>query len=44
VFDRAKATLKGEDLDPFLAALGKSIGPPWHAIHKLATAAALAAT
>jgi len=44
VFDRAKATLKGKDLDSFLSALGKSIGPPWQAIHKLATAAALAAS
>ena len=44
VFDRAQATLKGKDLDPFLSALGKSIGPPWQAIHKLAAAAALAAS
>jgi hypothetical protein len=44
VFDSAKATLKGKDPDSFLSALGKSIGPPWQAIHKLATAAALAAS
>jgi len=29
--------------DKHLSAIGKSIGPPWQAIHKLAAAAALAA-
>jgi hypothetical protein len=33
-----------EDLDAFLHAMGRSIGPPWQAKHKLAAAAALAAT
>jgi hypothetical protein len=31
-----------EDVDVFLAAMGRSIGPPWQAKHKLAAAAALA--
>jgi hypothetical protein len=44
VFDKAAAALAGKDLDPFLQAMGKAIGPPWQAIHKLATAAALAAS
>jgi hypothetical protein len=38
----AAAALDG-DLDAFLQAMGKSIGPPWRAEHKLAAAAALAA-
>jgi hypothetical protein len=44
VFDKAKAALKGKDLGQFSRALGKASGPPWQAIHKLATAAALAAS
>lgn len=32
-----------EDIDAFLQAMGRSIGPPWQAKHKLAAAAALAA-
>jgi hypothetical protein len=32
-----------EDIDAFLSAMGRSIGPPWQAKHKLAAAAALAA-
>ena len=32
-----------EDIDAFLHAMGRSIGPPWQAKHKLAAAAALAA-
>lgn len=32
-----------EDIDARLLAMGKSIGPPWQAKHKLAAAAALAA-
>jgi hypothetical protein len=31
-----------EDIDAFLQAMGRSIGPPWQAKHKLAAAAALA--
>jgi hypothetical protein len=40
---RATAALGGKDVDGFLAAPGKSLGPPWQAIHKLAATAALAA-
>jgi hypothetical protein len=43
VFRDAAAALKGEDLDAFLRATGRRIGPPWQAKHKLAAAAALAA-
>jgi hypothetical protein len=43
VFDDAARALKGADLDAFLQALGRSVGPPWQAKHKLAAAAALAA-
>ena len=44
VFRAAAATLGADDLDAFLRAMGRSIGPPWQATHKLAAAAALAAT
>jgi hypothetical protein len=43
VFDDAKSALGGKDVDAFLRAMGKSAGPPWQAIHKLAAAAALTA-
>lgn len=43
VFDDAAQALGARDVDTFLAALGRSIGPPWQAKHKLAAAAALAA-
>lgn len=43
VFARAKAALGGKEVEPILSAMGKSVGPPWQAIHKLAAAAALAA-
>ena len=43
VFRDAEAALGGKDVDGFLRAIGRSIGPPWQAIHKLAAAAALAA-
>jgi len=33
----------GNDIDAFLHTMGRSVGPPWQAIHKLAAAAALAA-
>jgi hypothetical protein len=33
-----------DDIDELLEAMGRSIGPPWQAKHKLAAAAALAAT
>lgn len=44
VFRDAAAARGRGDLDAFLSAMGRSIGPPWQAIHKLAAAAALAAT
>jgi hypothetical protein len=44
VFRDAAAALHLEDVDAFLHAMGRSIGPPWQAKHKLAAAAALAAT
>jgi hypothetical protein len=43
VFGDATSALGGEDVDRFLAAMGRSVGPPWQARHKLAAAAALAA-
>ncbi|AGP35417.1 hypothetical protein [Sorangium cellulosum] len=43
VFLEAAAALGLEDVDGFLHAMGRSIGPPWQAKHKLAAAAALAA-
>jgi len=43
VFQQAAAALGGKDVDAFLNAMGKSIGPPWQAKHKLAAAATLAA-
>jgi hypothetical protein len=44
VFHDAAAALGRKDIDSFLQATGKAIGPPWQAIHKLAAAAALSAT
>jgi hypothetical protein len=41
VFRDAAAALGGENIDAFLRAMGRSIGPPWQAKHKLAAAAAL---
>jgi hypothetical protein len=43
VFREAAAALGGKDVDAFLHAMGRSIGPPWQAKHKLAVTAALAA-
>jgi hypothetical protein len=43
VFHDAAAALGGKDVDAFLGAMGRSVGPPWQARHKLAAAAALAA-
>jgi hypothetical protein len=40
VFRDAAAALGCEDVDAFLRAMGRSIGPPWQARHKLAAAAA----
>ena len=39
----AAAALGKKDLDAHLVAMGKSVGPPWQAKHKLAAAAAIAA-
>lgn len=43
VFRDAAAALGREDVEPYLRAMGRSLGPPWQAKHKLAAAAALAA-
>ena len=43
VFRDAAAALGGRDVETFLRAMGRAIGPPWQAKHKLAAAAALAA-
>jgi hypothetical protein len=43
VFDDAAAALGREDIDALLHAMGRSVGPPWQAKHKLAAAAAIAA-
>ena len=40
---RDATTALGKDVDAFLAAMGKPIGPPWQAKHKLAAAAAMVA-
>jgi hypothetical protein len=42
VFREATAVLGCEDIEAFLSALGRSLGPPWQAKHKLAAAAAIA--
>lgn len=42
VFDDAAAAL-GKDVDAVLRAMGRAIGPPWQARHKLAAVAAIAA-
>jgi hypothetical protein len=44
VFRDASAALGCEDIDAFLKAMGRSVGPPWQAKHRLAAAAALTAT
>ena len=43
VFRAAAAALGREDLAAALSTMGRSVGPPWQARHKLAAAAALAA-
>jgi hypothetical protein len=43
VFRDAAAALGRKDIDAALLAMGRSVGPPWQATHKLAAAAALAA-
>ncbi|MBS2027021.1 MAG: hypothetical protein JST54_03870 [Deltaproteobacteria bacterium] len=42
VYRDAAAALGREDIESFLAELGRTVGPPWQAKHKLAAAAALA--
>lgn len=44
VFHDAAAALGRKDIEPQLRALGRAAGPPWQARHKLAAAAAIAAT
>jgi hypothetical protein len=44
VFRDAALALAGADVDAVLRAIGRSIGPPWQEKHKLAAAAAIAAT
>ena len=43
VFAAAAAALGLQDVGPVLSTMGRSVGPPWQATHKLAAAAALAA-
>ncbi len=43
VFRAAAAVIGREDINSFLSAMGRSIGPPWQAKQKLAAAAAIAA-
>jgi len=43
VFKEAAAALRRDDLDAMLVAMGRAVGPPWQAQHKLAAAAAIAA-
>ena len=43
VFRDAAALLGVEDVEAFLNAMGRTLGPPWQAKHKLAAAAALTA-
>jgi hypothetical protein len=43
VFRDAAAALGRDDVSAFLLAMGRTVGPPWQATHKLAAAAALAA-
>jgi hypothetical protein len=42
VFRDAAAVLGCADIDEFLRAIGKPVGPPWQARHKIAAAAAIA--
>jgi hypothetical protein len=43
VFHDAAASLGRAEIDSLLQAMGRAIGPPWQATHKLAAAAAIAA-
>ena len=42
VFAEAAAALRRVEIDTLLDEMGRSVGPPWQANHKLAAAAALA--
>ena len=42
VFHNASILLGCKDINTFLSAMGRTLGPPWQAKHKLAAAAALA--
>ena len=42
VFSQAAERLGRDDIADLLGAMGRSVGPPWQATHKLAAAAALA--
>jgi hypothetical protein len=44
VFHAAATVLGCKDINAFLQAMGRSVGPPWQAKHKLAAAAAIATT
>jgi hypothetical protein len=44
VFREAAEVLGREDMGDVLLAMGRAVGPPWQAKHKLAAAAAIAAT
>lgn len=44
VFRDAATVLSCDDIEVALQAMGRSVGPPWQAKHKLAAAAALAAS
>jgi len=44
VFAEAARHLGRENIDDILKAMGRAVGPPWQARHKLAAAAALAAS
>jgi hypothetical protein len=44
VFRGAATALGRKDIDAVLQAMGRAAGPPWQAAHKLAAAAALAAS
>ncbi|NUP08826.1 MAG: hypothetical protein HOW73_22495 [Polyangiaceae bacterium] len=44
VFNDAATALGCKDIDALLNAMGRTVGPPWQAKHKLAAAAALAVT
>ena len=43
VFDAAASALDRDDIDALVREMGRAIGPPWQAAHKLAAAAAIAA-